>query len=225
MNEQNNPRETDLPNNERIYWKGSSLLAPVPSVMVTCGTVEKSNIITIGWCGVVSTRPARVYISVRPERHSHGIIKESGEFVINLTPAAFAEIADYCGTVTGRVVDKVKKTGLTLIPSKEVAAPTIGNCPLALECKVVETHHHGSHDMFVADVVQVSVDPGYIAGDGKLRLDTADLLTYVHGEYFHVGRKIGKIGIALEDKKKGRNATVEKSKEKSKSPHPRPKKR
>ena len=91
MNEQNNPRETDLPNNERIYWKGSSLLAPVPSVMVTCGTVEKSNIITIGWCGVVSTRPARVYISVRPERHSHGIIKESGEFVINLTPAAFAE--------------------------------------------------------------------------------------------------------------------------------------
>ena len=78
MNEQNNPRETDLPNNERIYWKGSSLLAPVPSVMVTCGTVEKSNIITIGWCGVVSTRPARVYISVRPARHSHGIIKESG---------------------------------------------------------------------------------------------------------------------------------------------------
>lgn len=196
----------------RVYWKGSSLLAPVPSVMVTCGTVEKSNIITIGWCGVVSTRPARVYISVRPERHSHGIISESGEFVINLTPASFAEIADYCGTVTGRVVDKVKKTGLTLIPSKEVSAPTIGNCPLALECRVIETHHHGSHDMFVADVVQVSVDPQYIAADGKLHLDRADLLTYVHGEYFHTGKKIGKIGIALEDKKKGRNATVEKSK-------------
>lgn len=221
MTEQNNQRvETVF---DRVYWKGSSLLAPVPSVMVTCGTVEKSNIITIGWCGVVSTRPARVYISVRPERHSHGIIKESGEFVINLTPASFAEIADYCGTVTGRVVDKVKKTGLTLIPSKEVAAPTIGNCPLALECRVIETHHHGSHDMFVADVVQVSVDPKYIAADGKLRLDTADLLTYVHGEYFHIGRKIGKIGIALEDKKKGRNATVEKSGE-TKGVH-RPKKK
>jgi len=110
-------------------------------------------------------------------------------------------------------VDKAKKTGLTLIPSKEVTAPTIENCPLALECRVVETHSHGSHDMFIADVVQVSVDPRYIAEDGKLHLDRADLLTYVHGEYFHIGKKIGKIGIALEDKKKGRNATVEKSKE------------
>ena len=196
---------------ERVYWKGSSLLAPVPSVMVTCGTPEKANIITIGWCGVVSTRPARVYISVRPERHSHTIIRESGEFVINMTPASFAEIADYCGTVTGRVVDKVRKTGLTIIESREVTAPTIADCPLALECRVVETHHHGSHDMFVADVVQVSVDPKYIAEDGKLRLDRANLLTYVHGEYFEIGRKIGKIGIALEDRKKGRNATVEKS--------------
>jgi len=200
---------------ERVYWKGSALLAPVPSVMVTCGTTEKANIITIGWCGVVSTRPARVYISVRPERHSHAIIKESGEFVINLTPAAFAEIADYCGTVTGRVVDKVKKTGLTLMNSKEVSAPTIADCPLALECKVTDIHHYGSHDMFVADVVQVSVDPKYIAEDGKLHLDRADLLTYVHGEYFHIGKKIGKIGIALEDKKKGKNATVEKSVKKS----------
>lgn len=213
--------ETDV---SRVYWKGSALLAPVPSVMVTCGTVEKCNIITIGWCGVVSTRPARVYISVRPERHSHGIISESGEFVINLTPASFAEIADYCGTVTGRVVDKVKKTGLTPIPSKEVSAPTIGNCPLALECRVIETHHHGSHDMFVADVVQVSVDPQYIAADGKLHLDRADLLTYVHGEYFHTGKKIGKIGIALEDKKKGRNATVEKSADKGKIHRPKKKK-
>ena len=200
--------------NERIYWKGSSLLAPVPSVMVTCGTPEKANIITIGWCGVVSTRPARVYISVRPERHSHGIISESGEFVINLTPAAYAEIADYCGTVTGRVVDKVKKTELDLVPSKEVTAPTIAQCPLALECRVVETLHHGSHDMFIADVVQVSVDPVYVADDGKLRLDKAGLLVYVHGEYFEIGRKIGKIGIALEDKKKGRNARVSKSRKK-----------
>lgn len=221
-NKQNPPSE---PGVSRVYWKGSSLLAPVPSVMVTCGTVEKSNIITIGWCGVISTRPARVYISVRPDRHSHTIIRETGEFVINLTPASFAEIADYCGTVTGRVVDKAKKTGLTLIPSKEVDAPTIGNCPLALECRVIETHSHGSHDLFIADVVQVSVDPAYIAADGKLHLDTADLLTYVHGEYFHVGKKIGKIGIALEDKKKGRNATVEKSRETPRcSPKKTPKK-
>ena len=197
---------------ERIYWKGSSLLAPVPSVMVTCGTLEKANIITIGWCGVVSTRPARVYISVRPERHSHGIIKESGEFVINLTPAAFAEIADYCGPVTGRIVDKGKKTELNLTASKEVTAPTIAECPLALECRVIDVLHHGSHDMFIADVVQVSVDPTYVAEDGKLRLDKAGLLVYVHGEYFEIGKKIGKIGIALENKKKGKNARVSKSK-------------
>lgn len=208
--------------NERVYWKGSSLLAPVPSVMVTCGAGDKANIITIGWCGVVSTRPARVYISVRPERHSHSLITETGEFVINLTPAAYAEIADYCGTVTGRVVDKVRKTGLTLTDSKEVSAPTIAQSPLALECRVIETHHHGSHDMFVADVVQVSVDPAFIAEDGKLHLDNADLLTYVHGEYFHVGRKIGRIGIALEDKKKGRRATVDAVKQNT-QPH-RPKK-
>lgn len=194
--------------NERLYWKGSSLLAPVPSVMVTCGTMERANIITIGWCGVVSTRPARVYISVRPERHSHSLITETGEFVINLTPASFAEIADYCGTVTGRVVDKVKKTELTLMESKEVKAPTIADCPLALECKVIDTLHHGSHDMFIADVVQVSVNPAIVADDGKLRLDKAGLLVYAHGEYFEIGRKIGRIGIALENKKKGRLAKV-----------------
>jgi len=122
----------------RIYWKGSALLAPVPSVMVSCGTEEKANIITIGWCGVVSTRPPRIYVSIRPERHSHGIIKETGEFVVNLTPASLVEVCDYVGTVTGRCVDKVKKTGLTMIPSKEVKSPSIENSPLSLECKVCD---------------------------------------------------------------------------------------
>lgn len=196
----------------REYWKGSALLAPVPSVMVTCGDADSANIITIGWCGVISTRPARVYISVRPERHSHGIIKERGEFVVNLTPASLVEVCDYCGTVTGRCVDKAAKTGLTLIPSSDVAAPTIENCPLALECKVCQTIDSGSHTVFIADVVRVSVDDSLIDDSGKLRLDTADLLVFSHGEYFSLGKKLGKIGISVENKKKGRNATVEKSK-------------
>jgi len=194
----------------RIYWKGSALLAPVPSVMVTCGTMEKANIITIGWTGVVSTRPARVYISVRPERHSHSIIKESGEFVINLTPASLVEVCDYVGTVTGRCVDKLKKTGLSLIESKEVSAPTLADSPLSLECKVISVESHGSHDMFIADVVQVSVDESLMDERGHLCLDRAKLLTFAHGEYFEIGRKLGKIGISVEDKKKGKKARVKK---------------
>ena len=193
-----------------IYWKGSALLAPVPSVMVTCGTMEKANIITIGWTGIVSTRPARVYISVRPERHSHSIIKESGEFVINLTPASLVEVCDYVGTVTGRCVDKVKKTGLSLIESKEVAAPTLADSPLSLECKVISVESHGSHDMFIADVVQVSVDESLMDESGHLCLDRAKLLTFAHGEYFEIGRKLGKIGISVQDKKKGKLARVKK---------------
>ena len=194
----------------RIYWKGSALLAPVPSVMVTCGTMEKANIITIGWTGIVSTRPARVYISVRPERHSHSIIKESGEFVINLTPASLVEVCDYVGTVTGRCVDKIKKTGLSLIESKEVAAPTLADSPLSLECKVISVQSHGSHDMFIADVVQVSVDESLMDESGHLCLDRARLLTFAHGEYFELGRKLGKIGISVQDKKKGKLARVKK---------------
>ena len=194
----------------RIYWKGSALLAPVPSVMVTCGTMEKANVITIGWTGVVSTRPARVYISVRPERHSHSIIKESGEFVINLTPASLVEVCDYVGTVTGGCVDKIKKTGLSLIESKEVAAPTLADSPLSLECKVISVESHGSHDMFIADVVQVSVDDPLMDEKGHLCLDRARLLTFAHGEYFEIGRKLGKIGISVEDKKKGKLARVKK---------------
>lgn len=193
----------------RIYWKGSALLAPVPSVMVTCGTMERANVITIGWTGVVSTRPARVYISVRPERHSHSIIRDSGEFVINMTPASLVEVCDYVGTVTGRCVDKIKKTGLTLIESKEVSAPTLADSPLSLECKVISVGSHGSHDMFIADVVAVSVDDSLMDESGRLCLDRAKLLAFAHGEYFELGRKLGKIGISVQDKKKGKKARVQ----------------
>ena len=197
----------------RINWKGSALLSPLPSVMVTCGTAEKTNIITIGWCGVVATRPARIYISVRPERHSHKLISESGEFVVNLVPSSLAEICDYTGTVTGRLVDKAAKTGLTLIPSKEVTPLTIADSPLSLECRVAETLHEGTHDMFIADVVNVSVDDRYLDSEGHLRLDRAKLLVYSHGEYFELGRKIGKIGLAYENGKKGKKAVIRQPKE------------
>ena len=186
----------------RIYWKGSALLAPVPSVIVTCGDGERANMITIGWCGVASTRPPRVCISVRPERYSHGIIKETGEFVINLTPSSLARECDYIGTMTGRKIDKAAKTGLTLIPSETVASPTIEQSPLALECKVYKTILLGSHDMFIADVTKVSVDERFVAPDGRLRLDRADLLVFAHGEYFQIGKKIAPIGFSVSKAKK-----------------------
>jgi len=192
----------------RIHWKGSALLAPLPSVMVTCGTAECANIITVGWCGVVATRPARVYISVRPERHSHKLITESGEFVINLTPSSLVEVCDYVGTVTGRLVDKAAKTGLTLIPSETVKAPAIAESPLSLECRVAEVLHEGTHDMFIADVTGVSVDDSLLDEEGKLHLERQKLLVYSHGEYFELGRRLGKIGLAFADKKKGKKAVV-----------------
>ena len=184
----------------RVYWKGSALLAPVPSVLVTSGSMETANVLTVGWCGVVATHPPRVSISIRPERHSYEMIRSSGEFVINLVPASLCETADYVGTVTGRCVDKFAKTGLTLLPSKEVTAPSIAECPLSLECKVADVLHEGSHDLFIADVVGVSVEEDLLDQNGKLRLDRIPLLVFSHGEYFTIGKKIGPIGLSVSRK-------------------------
>ena len=173
----------------KLHWKPSSLLAPVPAVMVSCGTLEKANIITVGWCGVLSTRPPRLYVSIRPERHSYGIIDSTGEFVVNLTPASLVEVVDYCGTVTGKKVDKAAKTGLTLT-------------------KVFDKVKSGSHDVFMADIVSVSLDEDLLDNTGKLHLERAGLLVYSHGEYFNIGKKLGKIGLSMENKKKGRKAKV-----------------
>ena len=186
----------------RQYWKGAALLAPVPSVMVTCGTAERANVLTVGWTGVVSTRPPRVYVSIRPERHSYGVIRETGEFVVNLVPSSLARTADTVGTLTGRCVDKFKKTGLTLIESKTVSAPTLADCPLALECRVTDVIPQGSHDMFLADVTQVSVEDSLLDSAGRLHLERASLLVFSHGEYFAMGRRLGRIGFSVRKKKK-----------------------
>lgn len=176
--------------------------------MVTCGKGEEANIITIGWCGVASSKPPRVYISVRPERHSYKLIEETGEFVINLTPSSMVEVCDYVGTVTGRCVNKAEKTGLTLIPSDSVGVPTIEQCPLALECRVFQKLSLGSHDMFLADVVSVSIDEDLVDKDGKLHLDRVNLLVYSHGEYFETGKKLGPIGTSMQKGKRGKYAKI-----------------
>ena len=187
----------------KIKWRGGALMAPLPPTMVTVGNMENSNIITIGWTGITNTIPPKTYISVRPSRHSYNMIKESGEFVINLTPASLVKAADYCGIYTGAKVDKFEKCNLTKEEATEVSAPVIAECPLALECRVTDVISLGSHDMFMADIVAVDVDESLVDKDGKLHLERAGLAAYAHGEYFELGKKIGKFGFSTAKKKKG----------------------
>ena len=180
----------------RRNFKAGALTAPLPPVMVSVGDMESSNIITIGWTGILSTIPPRTYISVRPQRHSYKILKEKREFVINLTTADQAKIVDYAGIYTGAKVDKFKECKLTKVESKEVSAPTIAECPLSLECRVIEIIPMGTHDVFISDIVSVSCDESILDEDGKIRFDKAGLLAYAHGEYFALGEKVGKFGFS-----------------------------
>ena len=189
----------------KINWRGGALVAPVPPVMVSCGTPEAPNIITIAWTGIINTVPPKTYISVRPKRHSYKLIKESGEFVINLTPATLVRSADYCGIYTGAKVDKFKKCGLTPSPSKEVSCVSIGECPMSLECRVTDIIPLGTHDMFLADIVSVSVDEELVDSAGTLHLDRAHLAAFAHGEYFELGKKLGSFGFSVKKSKKTKN--------------------
>ncbi len=185
----------------KIKWKGGALLSPLPPVMVSCGTQEKSNILTIAWTGITNTIPPMTYISVRPQRYSYGIIRESGEFVINLTTSSLIRSADYCGIYTGAKVDKFAKCGLTKEKASEVQCPLIAQSPLSVECKVTKIIPLGSHDMFMADIVAVDVDESLIDKNGRLRLEDAGLAAFAHGEYFELGRKIGTFGFSVRKKK------------------------
>ncbi len=186
----------------KIKWRGGALTAPVPPAMVSCGTMEKSNIITVAWTGITNTVPPKTYISVRPSRHSYGIIKDSGEFVINLTPSKLIRSADYCGVYTGAKVDKFLKCSLTKEAASEVSCPLIAESPLSLECKVTDIIELGSHHMFLADIVAVDVDESLIDTAGKLHLERAGLAAFAHGEYFELGKKIGYFGFSAAKKKK-----------------------
>ena len=196
---------------EKVSWQGGALIAPVPAVMVSCGNMEKSNIITVAWCGITNTVPPKTYISVRPSRHSYNIIKESGEFIINLTPAALAKKADFCGIYTGKKVDKFEKCGFTKERGKNVSAPMIGECPISIECKVTDIIPLGSHHMFLADIVGVNVDKALLEGD-KLCINRAHLCAFAHGEYYKLGERIGKFGFSVKNKRKNKADSSAKNK-------------
>ena len=196
------------------FWKGSALLAPVPAALVTCGTAESPNVLTIGWTGIVCTRPPMTYISVRPEHFSHDIIKKTGEFVINLTSSSMVREVDFCGVKSGRDIDKLTACGFHAIPAVKVSAPLIEECPVSLECKVIESRLLGSHTMFLAEIIGVDADEKYIDSKGKLNLQQCGLTAYAHGEYFALGRKLGDFGFSVRKKKKNKTKTAPKKSEK-----------
>ena len=192
-------------NSNRQSFAPGALTAPLPPVLVTVGDMDEANIITIAWTGILATIPPKTYISVRPSRHSYGILKEKGEFVINLPSTDIVREVDFAGIYTGAKVDKFAKCGFTKVESKEVSAPTIGECPIALECKITEILPMGSHDVFMADIVSVSCRED-VMEEGRICYDKADLLAYAHGEYFALGEKLGKFGFSTDKKTDAKKA-------------------
>ena len=199
---------------QKEIWPGSALLAPVPPALVSCGSVEQPAVLTIGWTGIVNTRPPRTYISVRPERNSYPIIKESGEFVINLPTARLTRAVDLCGCRSGRTVDKFALAHLTAVPASAVGAPLIAECPVSLECRIFQSIPLGSHEMFLADILAVQVDRALPDAAGRLCLEKADLLAYAHGGYFRLGQQLGSFGYSVKKKKKPRPAAPRRAAEK-----------
>ena len=185
-------------------WKPGTMIYPLPAVLISCGENEQEyNLFTVAWTGTVCTNPPMCYISVRPERHSYEIIKRTGEFVINLTTASLARATDWCGVRAGRDYDKFAEMGLTAEAAAVVKAPIVAESPVSIECRVKQIVPLGSHDMFIADVVNVLVDEEYINPEtGKLELERADMIAYSHGEYFRLGKAIGHFGWSVRKKKK-----------------------
>ncbi len=177
--------------------------------MVTCGTMEKPNVLTVAWTGIVNSEPAMTYISVRPSRYSHELISENKEFVINLTTAKTLKAADFCGVKSGRDVDKFAEAGLTPVAATAVKAPLIAESPLSLECRVTDVRHLGSHDMFLAEIVAVDVDDAYLDADGKFRLEDSGLIAFCHGGYYALGGKVGSFGFSVEKKKSRKQRITE----------------
>lgn len=182
----------------REIWKPGNMLYPLPVVMVSMADkAGKYNIITIGWTGTVCTNPPMVSISVRPERYSYPILRDTGEFVINLTTRELAYATDYCGVKSGRDVNKFKELGLTALPADKVAAPLIGESPVNIECRVRQIMPLGSHDMFLADVVSVQADEKYMDEKHRFHLEKAEPIVYSHGAYLVCGEQLGTFGYSV----------------------------
>ena len=189
----------------KLNWKGSTLLAPLPAALITCGTLEKPNILTVAWTGIINTQPPKTYISIRPERFSYPLIRDSGEFVINLTTKTLVAAADFCGVRSGRDTDKFAACGLDAEPATQLSCPMLSQSPVSLECRVTNVLELGSHHMMLADIVAVNVDESLIAKSGKLQLDRAELIAFAHGAYYELGRQLGTFGYTVAKKPRAKN--------------------
>lgn len=186
----------------KVQWKSGTFIYPIPAVMVSCGTMEESNIITVAWTGILNTNPAMCYISVRPERYSHDIIKKNGEFAINLTTRQLAYATDWCGVKSGRDVDKFKEMKLTKEKANIISVPLIKESPVSVECEVKEIVPLGSHDMFIAEIVAIDADEKYVDEKGAFDISKCNLIAYANGGYYPLESKIGKFGYSVQKKSK-----------------------
>lgn len=184
------------------HWKGSVITSPLPPTLVTSSFGDKKNVFTVAWTGILNTQPPVTYISVRPERYSYELIKQSGEFVINLPTENIIKAVDYCGVKSAKTTDKFKDMNLHTEKALKVSAPIIKECPVNIECKVRNIIKLGTHDMFIADIVGIDVAKELLDQNGRLALDKAKLIAYAHGEYFGLGKKLGSFGYSVRKKKK-----------------------
>lgn len=186
----------------KVIWKPGTFIYPIPAVLVTSGDMEKSNIMTVAWTGILNTNPAIVYISVRPERYSYNLIKENMEFAINLTTEKLAFATDWCGVRSGAKFDKFKEMKLTKEKGNFVQCPLIKESPVSVECKVIDIKELGSHHMFVAEVLSIDADDKYIDENGAFDISKCGLISYANGGYYAQGKKLGKFGYSVQKKKK-----------------------
>jgi flavin reductase (DIM6/NTAB) family NADH-FMN oxidoreductase RutF len=186
----------------KVQWRGGALLAPVPPAIVTCAHGDRSNLLTVAWTGIVNTIPPKTYISVRPSRYSYDIIRESGVFAINLTTRELVPAADWCGVHTGAKVNKFERCHLQTENASVIDCPILSDSPLTLECRVTDILPMGTHDLFLADILSVTVEESLLDEAGKLHMERAGLLAYLHGDYYTLGRRVGKFGFSAVKKKK-----------------------
>ncbi len=186
----------------KTRWKPGNLVVPAPAALISCRAPGKEpNLITLAWCGNINSDPPMLSISVRPSRHSYGMLVESGEFVVNLPSSGMAKAVDYCGVVSGRDVDKWRETGLTPLKMEETDCPGVEEAPINIACRTTQRIALGTHDMFLAEVLGVTVGSRLLDKAGRFRLEKAELLCFAHGEYYELGKKQGKFGWSVRKKK------------------------
>ena len=197
-----------LEDKSKRVWKSGTFIYPIPAALVSSGTMEKSNILTVAWTGIINTNPAIVYVSIRPERYSYNLIKKNKEFVINLTNENLVYETDWCGVKSGSEFDKFKELNLTKQKGKFVKCPLIKESPVSIECKVIEEKHYGSHVCFIAEVLSIDADNKYFDENGAFDISKCNLIAYANGGYYSLGKKLGTFGYSVSKKNKNKIKNV-----------------